>query len=460
MSKPYTYIASGAIIAGVIVVTAAVSPWLLPDYELNNQMTAEEAAAITQEMINTKCADCHKPGMEVPQLLNTLSGGLLQRDVTNGLRSFNIDDEITEVTIAKLEHVLNTNSMPPTAFTMVHWGSFMTPREKVAMGKWTANMRKHFYPSSFACPDFVNEAIQPIPDNLPVNPAKVALGEKLFHDVRLSNDNTVSCATCHALDKAGTDNLATSTGVKGQKGGINAPTVFNAAFHHRQFWDGRAKDLQEQAGGPPLNPVEMGYSHESDWKEISAKLEADPTLAAEFKAVYPDGFNAKNITEAIAEFEKTLITPNSPFDRYLKGDANAISDNAKKGYALFKKNGCQMCHVGVAMGGLSFEAADRRGDFFGGRALTGDDNGRMNFTKDKADQFKFRVPTLRNVALTWPYLHDASAKTLSEAVDKMLVTQCGVKDPKKQDIDLIVDFLETLTGNYQGAPVKGEPAKR
>lgn len=135
--------------------------------------------------------------------------------------------------------------------------------------------------------EYALSPLAPIPDALPTDPAKVALGYKLFHDVRLSTDNTVSCASCHSLEKAGTDNLPTSTGVRSQKGGINAPTVFNAAFHAKQFWDGRAANLQEQAGGPPLNPVEMGYEHPDDWKKIAAKLDQDTAFAAEFKRFTP-----------------------------------------------------------------------------------------------------------------------------------------------------------------------------
>ena len=288
------------------------------------------------------------------------------------------------------------------------------------------------------------------------DPAKVALGYKLFHDVRLSTDNTVSCASCHSLEKAGTDNLPTSTGVRSQKGGINAPTVFNAAFHAKQFWDGRAANLQEQAGGPPLNPVEMGYEHPDDWKKIAAKLDQDTAFAAEFKKVYPQGFTGETITNAIAEYEKTLITPNSPFDRYLKGDENAISENAKKGYKLFLKLGCQTCHTGPAMGGQSFEYADLKGDFFAGRAKTNDDNGLMNFSKKESDRHRFRVPTLRNVELTWPYMHDASAQTLEEAITKMYHYQLGYDKLDKKEVRLLVAFLKTLTGEYNGKPVQGE----
>ena len=330
MSKTRSFLQAGAILGGTVIVTAAVAPLFLPNQNTKD-LTSAEAAEITAHTMDTKCADCHRPGTEVPGLVNTLSGGLLARHMRDGQRSYNMEEPLSAVTLSKLEHVLQTGSMPPTSYTMVHWGSTLTPLEKAAMQKWIRDERLKIF-GDMVGEEYAISPIAPIPDKLPADPAKVELGYKLFHDVRLSTDNTVSCATCHSLEKAGTDNLATSTGVRGQKGGINAPTVFNAAFHTKQFWDGRAANLQEQAGGPPLNPVEMGYEHPDDWNKIAAKLNADTAFAAEFKKVYPQGFTGETITNAIAEYEKTLITPNSPFDRYLKGDENAISENAKKGY--------------------------------------------------------------------------------------------------------------------------------
>lgn len=454
MSKTRSFLQAGAILGGTVIVTAAIAPLFLPNQNTKD-LTSSEAAEITAHTMDTKCADCHRPGTRIPQLVNTLSGGLLARHIKDGQRSYNMEEPPTAVTLSKLEHVLQTGSMPPASYTMVHWGSTLTPLEKAAMQQWIKDERLKIFGDMVGA-EYALSPIAPIPNSLPTDPAKVALGYKLFHDVRLSTDNTVSCASCHSLEKAGTDNLATSTGVRGQKGGINAPTVFNAAFHTKQFWDGRAANLQEQAGGPPLNPVEMGYEHPDDWTKIAAKLNADTAFAAEFKKVYPQGFNGETITNAIAEYEKTLITPNSPFDRYLKGDQDAISESAKKGYRLFLKLGCQTCHTGPAMGGQSFEYADLKGDFFGGRAKTNDDNGLMNFTKKEADRHKFRVPTLRNVELTWPYMHDASAQTLEDAITKMYHFQLGYDKLDKNEVRLLVAFLKTLTGEYQGKPVQGE----
>lgn len=459
MNKLCSLSQAALIAGGVIVVSAIVSPWLIPGSPEIQQLPANRAEQLVATTLADKCSECHAPGHAAPSLLNTLSGGMMERHMRNGLRSFDLTQKpYTEVAWAKLEHAISTGAMPPVAFTAVHWGSNLSPQEKSIFLNWIQASRLAQYPNTSAALGFKTEPIQPIPDALPTNPQKVALGEKLFHDKRLSIDNTISCASCHLLTKAGTDNLPVSEGVKGRKGGINAPTVFNAVFHCNQFWDGRAANLEEQAGGPPLNPVEMGYQHPEDWKAIATKLQQDEAFTKEFLAVYPEGYSAKTITNAIAEYEKTLITPNSPFDQFLKGDTNAIGPDAKRGYALFRKYGCQACHVGPAMGGQSFEYADLKDDFFGKRKLTTDDNGRMNFTKAPKDQHKFRVPTLRNIALTWPYMHDASANTLTEAVKKMLDCQIGTPEASSEDIHDMVSFLNTLTGKYQGKPVQGIPA--
>lgn len=444
------------IAGGTIIVAAALSPLFLPEPSKLGDLSNEQIDILVQKTFDTKCAACHKPGETVPGLMNTLSGGLIQRDIDKAIRMFNMDKPYSLATLSKIEHSVNSGSMPPPAFTVVHWGTTMSGLEKAALLQWVKKQRSESDVAQLLHQKFATTAIGPIPDSIPVDPKKAAVGELLFNDKRLSNDDTVSCATCHSLDKGGTDNLAVSEGVKGQKGGINAPTVFNAAFHTIQFWDGRAKDLQEQAGGPPLNPIEMGYEHPDDWNKIITKLKADPELSAKFLAAYPQGYSAETITDAIAEYERTLITPNSPFDKFLKGDENAISKDAKEGYALFLQYGCQMCHTGVALGGQSFEFADLKGDFFGGRELTDADKGRMSFTKDSADMHKFRVPTLRNIALTWPYMHDASANDLHEAVIKMFKYQIGDKSPSKGDVNKIVAFLHTLTGELNGKPLSGK----
>lgn len=316
--------------------------------------------------------------------------------------------------------------------------------------------RAAHYATGLAAPRHADEPLQPLPDALPVNAAKVALGEKLFVDKRLSGDNTVACVTCHDFSKAGTDNKRFAEGIRGQFGDINAPTMFNAAFNTKQFWNGRAADLQEQAGGPPMNPIEMGSK---DWDEICAKLAQDPELTAAFTAVYPDGWNGKNVTDAIAEYEKTLITPNSRFDKWLKGDDKALTAQEIEGYQRFKMYRCSSCHVGKSVGGQSFEYMDLKKAYFEDRGNPlGSDEGLKGFTGKAEDLHRFKVPNLRNVELTAPYLHDGTVTTLDEAVRIMGVYLSGMDIPKG-DRDLIVGFLRTLTGEWNGKPLAGEAVK-
>lgn len=297
-----------------------------------------------------------------------------------------------------------------------------------------------------------DEPLKPVPLTTQVDARKAALGDRLFHDKRLSKDNTLSCASCHDLAKGGVDGQPTSTGIGGAKGPINAPTVFNSALNFRQFWDGRAASLEEQAAGPVHNPKEMG----SNWSEVLVKLQNDAELVAQFKAAYPDGLQPKNIQDAIATFERTLNTPNARFDKYLRGDKTAISADELRGYQLFKNYGCVACHQGAAVGGNMFQTFGVMGDYFAKRGHVGAaDLGRFNVTKNEADKHSFKVPSLRNVALTAPYFHDGSVPSLPEAVDVMFRYQLG-RPASAQDKDLIVKFLHTLTGEYKGKSL--EPA--
>ena len=299
--------------------------------------------------------------------------------------------------------------------------------------------------------DRADEPVRPIDLSLEADPEKAALGFALFHDPRLSVDNTVSCATCHELSTAGVDNHQYSHGVDDQLGGVNAPTVYNAVYNFVQFWDGRAKTLADQAAGPPLNPVEMASP---SFDHIIAKLEADKEFAKEFKAVYPDGITEKNITDAIEQFERTLVTPNSRFDKWLRGDDNAISSDELEGYELFKQYDCATCHVGPNLGGLSYELMGLRKHYFADRGLelTVEDNGRYKETKEERDRHRFKVPGLRNVEHTWPYYHDGTREHLEDAVRDMGIYQSGV-DLTDSEVNKITSFLKTLTGEYQGKPI-------
>jgi cytochrome c peroxidase len=297
-----------------------------------------------------------------------------------------------------------------------------------------------------------DEPIKPIPPIAGIDARKAALGDRLFHDKRLSKDNTLACASCHDLATGGVDRQVSSTGINGAKGPINAPTVFNSALNFRQFWDGRAASLEEQAAGPVHNPLEMG----SNWTEVLGKLSQDTELVAQMRAAYPDGLQPKNIQDAIATFERTLNTPNARFDKYLRGDKSAISADELRGYQLFKNYGCVACHQGVNVGGNMFQSFGVMGDYFAKRGKVGAaDLGRYNVTKNEADKHVFKVPSLRNIALTAPYFHDGSAASLPEAVDVMFRFQLG-RPASPQDKELIVKFLHTLTGEYKGRSL--EPA--
>jgi len=282
------------------------------------------------------------------------------------------------------------------------------------------------------------EPIQPIPAAKPASPAMVELGKKLYFDPRLSKSGFISCNSCHNLSLGGTDNLKTSIGDHWQKGPINAPTVLNSSMNLAQFWDGRAADLKAQAGGPIANPGEMAFTH----KLALDVLESIPAYKAEFHKVFKkDAIDIDQVTKAIAAFEETLVTPNSRFDKWLMGNKKALSAQEVAGYRLFKDSGCVACHNGPAVGGNSFQ---KMGVVEAYKA-TSPAEGRVAVTKDEADRFNFKVPTLRNVELTYPYFHDGEAATLTQAVDTMGRIQLGKSFTADENAQ-IVAFLKSLTG--------------
>lgn len=283
------------------------------------------------------------------------------------------------------------------------------------------------------------EPIQPILPVENINQAEVELGKKLYFDPRLSKSGFISCNSCHNLSMGGTDNLKTSIGHNWNRGPINAPTVLNSSLNFVQFWDGRAADLKEQAGGPIANPGEMAFTHTL----AVDVLQSMPGYVSEFKQVYGrDKITIDMVTTAIAEFEKTLVTPNSRFDQWLKGDANALNANELAGYKLFKNSGCVACHNGPAAGGNSFQKMGVVAPY----KATSPAEGRVAVTGKDADRFMFKVPTLRNVELTYPYFHDGEAQTLGEAVDIMGRLQLGKRFTEKENRQLVA-FLKTLTGD-------------
>ncbi len=290
------------------------------------------------------------------------------------------------------------------------------------------------------------EPITPLPLSVQLDPKKVALGSRLFHEPRLSADGSISCASCHDLARAGVDRQPRSRGIGGREGNINAPTVYNSGFNFRQFWDGRAEALEDQVDGPLQHPDEMGAT----WLQALAFLDAEPAYRKDFAESYRDGVSAANVRDAIATFERSLVTPNSRFDRFLRGDAAALSDAERAGYKLFKQIGCTSCHQGVNLGGNSYQRLGVMEDYFAVRGkITGADLGRFNITWREEDRYLFKVPSLRNIALTAPYLHDGSATTLQDVVAIMARYQLALK-LDAEDVESIVAFLRTLTGEYQG----------
>ena len=282
------------------------------------------------------------------------------------------------------------------------------------------------------------EPIQPIAAAKPGNPAMVELGKKLFFDPRLSKSGFISCNSCHNLSMGGSDNLKTSIGDHWQQGPINSPTVLNSRLNLAQFWDGRAKDLKEQAGGPIANPKEMAFSHAL----AVDVLRSIPQYVNEFKKVYGEpAIDIGKVTTAIAAFEDTLVTPDSRFDQWLKGNKKALSAQELRGYQTFKNSGCVACHNGPNVGGNSFQKMGQVEPY----KTSNPAEGRVAVTGKDADRFAFKVPTLRNVELTYPYFHDGEAATLAQAVDVMGRLQLGKKFTE-QEIGDVVSFLKTLTG--------------
>lgn len=308
-----------------------------------------------------------------------------------------------------------------------------------ACGKVTpapeAGSAAHRDAAGFASP------VRPLPEHVDLDPAKVRLGHLLFLDRRLSADGTVSCATCHRLDHYGVDGLGHSIGVHGRTDATNAPTVFNSGLNFRQFWNGRAATLEEQVSDAVTDPNELG----ADWAGVVARLDKDPNLEALSTHAYGHGLDAATVQSAIATFERSLITPDAPFDRYLRGDTHAISASALQGWKLFQKVGCISCHQGIGIGGNMYAKLGIVHDYFADRTPTQADLGRYSVTGRPEDKYEFKVPSLRNVAMTAPYLHDGSAKTLDQAIDAVARVQLGLKLDPQQRGD-IAAFLKSLTG--------------
>lgn len=306
---------------------------------------------------------------------------------------------------------------------------------------------RSIYPSSLTLPQQrqaspINEPIQPIPLHIDLNEKKVALGEKLFRDVRLSGNQKRACISCHGFDTGGTDRMVRSPSINNQFTAVNTPTVFNSGFNFKLNWNGRDDNLFVNVDA---SIKAMG----GQWEKIIPLLQNSSDYVQAFAAVYPKGMTQDNVMDAIATFEESLYTPNARFDQFLRGNIKALTSAEKQGYNLFKDYGCVSCHQGINVGGNMFQKFGVLGHYFAKRGnVTKADWGRFNVTGQEKDRYIFRVPSLRNVELTPPYFHDGTAKSLQEAIAVMAEYQLGRPLTSKQ-IDLIIQFLKTLTGDYQ-----------
>ena len=304
----------------------------------------------------------------------------------------------------------------------------------------------------------------PEPVDNPSTPAKIELGKMLYFDPRLSSNGTVSCFSCHNVMEGGDDHRPTSIGVHGQAGGRNAPTVWNAAYHTVQFWDGRAASLEDQAKGPPANPIEMGMS---DLDAVSDRIAKIPGYKGYFDKAFGNGdnINIDNIAKAIATYERTLITPNSPYDRYVRGEKKAMTPQQIRGMQLFADTGCTSCHSGPNFDGPTMPSGTgfyqkfprfTDNDYVAKYGLM-NDSGRMSSTGKAEDKNMWRVPTLRNLAYTAPYMHTGTVKTLPDAVRVMSKAQLG-KELSEKQLEDIVAFLGALNGEFPEQTMPRLPA--
>ncbi|MBF0219899.1 MAG: cytochrome B6 [Gammaproteobacteria bacterium] len=291
------------------------------------------------------------------------------------------------------------------------------------------------------------DAITPLRPLPSLSAARAALGKDLFHDLRLSADGRISCASCHPLAQGGSDNLPQSTGIGGAVGQVNAPTVYNAAYNCMQFWDGRAANLHEQAADPITNPAKMG----SQWPALLQRLQQDRPLVARFQRLYPEeGLTQTSIIDALVNFEFSLITVDAPFDRWLQGDSGAMGTLALQGYYKFREFGCVSCHQGRLVGGNMFADMGTLHDYFRDRAEPPkeSDLGRYRVTQNISDRYQFKVPSLRLAIKTPPYFHDGSSPTISDAVNKMAYYQLG-RSLNSDDVEALVAFIASLQGKHE-----------
>jgi len=291
-----------------------------------------------------------------------------------------------------------------------------------------------------------DQPIEPLPLLVDFDAARAALGEALFSEPRLSGDSKVACTDCHHEGHCLADDKPHSSVSGRPDSPVNSPTMYNVRFLYKLSWAGKFESLESHIDALMVNPKIMA----SSWEIATKHLSEVASYRQRFARVFRDGLTAKNVRLAVLDYERSLVTPNAPFDQYLRGDAQAVSPEVKQGFAIFKSYGCSSCHQGVAIGGNLFERFGVLQDFFADRGhFDNADLGRFNVTQRDQDRFVFRVPSLRNVALTAPYFHDGSAATLEDAVTDMATYQLG-RDLDEHDRSALVAFLRSLTGEYRG----------
>lgn len=293
---------------------------------------------------------------------------------------------------------------------------------------------------------YSSEPIQPLPIAISLDANKVSLGERLFQDTRLSQNNQMSCYSCHNLTQGGTDRKNHPRTDQKHYGVTNTLTVFNASYNHKIGWDGRFASVLDHLDDPVNNPTALG----STWEEIVSRLENVPEYQQSFAQLYDGGLSVSALKDTLAVYQESLYTPNSRFDQFLMGNKAALTKTEQAGYDIFKSYGCVSCHQGINVGGNLFQRFGVMGDYFADRGnITQADLGRFNATQKESDRYVFRVPSLRNVAITPPYFHDGSAQTLEQAIIVMGNYQLG-RTLSAVEVDQIAQFLRSLTGEYNG----------
>jgi cytochrome c peroxidase len=394
-------------------------------HAIGQPMMAPRTAVLTT--LDTHCADCHDPSATRPFYGRwPRARDVMEKDVAQGLAAFDLDqafasgprDGAPEVTLARLEHVVRERQMPPGRYVALHWQSALARGDRETLLSWIHDTRARYYAPP-ALPVALREGpVFPLRAAADLDVAKVALGRRLFQDVRLSGDGTTSCSTCHVLAHGGSDRRAVSRRLDGNASGVNTPTVFNAALQSRQTWAGSVPGLEAQCAQAVVSPLEMAAS----WEVVLPRLTRDKALVRAMRASYAQGLTAQTVADALAVYGRSLATPNSRFDRYLLGQEAALDAAEKRGYHTFVDVGCATCHVGQALGGQSVE---RRGSGY------------------------FKVPMLRNVAVTGPYFHDGSEPNLRPAVAVMGAEQRDAR-LTQAEIEDVTAFLRSLTGEFEG----------